>query len=125
LVASDAADVVTATALTSVFIATTVGLVGHSSCITIALHTSQFDMVAVGQWFALVACWWDGVWWADTVTSDLITESSIAGAQFAIWVSVVTGLALITLSSNHVRFAWTLSTKLLALGIVTSDGTGS
>lgn len=125
LVTSDATDVVTATALSGVFITATIVAVGHSSCIAVAFHTAEFDVVAVGQRFACVACRWDGVGWADAISSDLVAKSSIAGAQLAVGVTIVTGLALVTLASDDVGFAWTLSTKRLALGIVTSDGTGT
>jgi len=82
-------------------------------------------VVTVSQRFACVTCRWDRVGWADTVSSDLIAKSSIAGAQLAVGVTIVTGLALVTLASDDVRFAGTLTTERLALGIVASDGTGT
>jgi hypothetical protein len=125
LVATYTTNMVTASALASIFITSSVGLVGHTSGVAITFHAAEFNMVGVGEWLASIACWWDGVWWANAFTRLLITESSITGAQFAVRVSIVSSQALVTLTTDDVRFAWALTTELLALGIFTSNGTGS
>jgi hypothetical protein len=80
---------VTASALSGILVTSTVGMVGHTSGIAIAFHTTKFNVVRVGEGLASVTCWWDGVRWANapTVVVMRILDSADAVTMLEVYVA--------------------------------------